>query len=262
MPVQTSVAQTQAIGYAGMRADTSPCDTLSRYNRNGGAIPFGLALVKGSADADAKLPVAGSVRADFIGLAEFTHAYKNYDLSNADGIPNGGMLNLARSGRYLVKVENTVAVGDRAYFRVAANGGNTQLGAWRNDADGVAQVATLTPTAANTTVYSLQIVIDGQVFSYSITSDGTATATEINDAFRALMAADVGFTSLIVASGTTTLILTAVRAGMPFAVTSVGAGVIATVLTTAATATAVYSGFKFTQAASSGGLAVLDLNLP
>lgn len=262
MPVQTSVAQTYALGYAGMRADTSPCDVVSRYNRNGAAIPFGLAMVKGTGDADVKLPVAGSVRADFLGLAEFTHAYKNYDLTGANGIPDGGSLDLARKGRFLVLVEQAVAVGDRAYFRIAANGGNTQLGAWRKDADGVAQVSTVTPTAANTTVYTLQIQIDGQTFVFSVTSSGAATATTIGDQFRAAMAADVGFTALVVASGTTTLILTAVRAGMPFSVTSSGAGVTAAVLTTAATYNAVYSGFRFTQAAGSAGLAILDLNLP
>jgi hypothetical protein len=135
MAVQTSVSTNFGLGFAGMRADTSPCDTLSRFNRNGSAIPFGLALVKGTGDRDVKLPVGGSVAADFLGLAEFTHAYKNYDLAAGLGIPNGGMVDLARKGRYLVQVEVNVAVGDQAYFRIAANGGNTQLGAWRNDVD-------------------------------------------------------------------------------------------------------------------------------
>lgn len=135
MPVQTSVLQSFATGFAGMRADTSPCDVLSAYNREGSALPFGLALIKGTGANDVKKPTGATVAADLLGIAEFTHAYKNYDLSNADGIPAGGMVNLARKGRYLVKVEEAVSVGDTAFVRIAAGAGGTVLGSFRRSAD-------------------------------------------------------------------------------------------------------------------------------
>jgi hypothetical protein len=140
MPVQTSVSTNFGLGYAGMRADNGPCDTLSCYNRNGTAIPFGLALVKGTGDRDVKLPVGGSVAADFMGLAEFTHAYKNYDLASPLGIPIGGMVDVARKGRYLVQVDGTVVAGGPVFMRIAAGTG-TQLGAFRGDADTASCVA-------------------------------------------------------------------------------------------------------------------------
>src|SRR4029077_2660543 len=57
-----------------------------------------------------------------------------------------------------------------------------------------------------------QLVVDGRFYGY--TSDSSATATEICDGLRTAIAADSGAT--VVGSGTSTLILTAVTAGVPF----------------------------------------------
>ena len=135
MPVQTSISQAPVNGYAGMAADDGPKDVLSAYNREGSALPFGLALIKGTGPNDVKKPTGATVAGDLLGIAEFTHAYKNYDLSNADGIPVGGMVNLARKGRYLVKVEEAVLVGDTAFVRIASGAGGTVLGSFRRSAD-------------------------------------------------------------------------------------------------------------------------------
>lgn len=154
MPVQTSVPTAFAVGYAGMRADTSPCDTLSAYNREGSALPFGLALIKGTGPNDVKKPTGATVAADLLGISEFTHAYKNYDLSGTDGIPVGGMVNLAKKGRYLVKVEEAVLVGDTAFVRIASGAGGTVLGSFRKSADTATAISWtgvkfLTAAAAN-----------------------------------------------------------------------------------------------------------------
>lgn len=156
MPVQTSVATSFAVGFAGMRADNSPCDTLSAYNRGLGALPFGLAVIKGTGPNDVRAPIGASVAADLLGIIEFTHAYKNYDLSSpADaGVPVGGMVNLAKKGRYLVKVEEAVLVGDTAFVRIAAGAGGTVLGAFRKSADTATAISWtgvkfLTAAAAN-----------------------------------------------------------------------------------------------------------------
>jgi len=97
------------------------------------------------------------------------------------------------------------------------------------------QKSTGTPTAANSTLYTIQIQgfkeSTGEkvtrVFSY--TSDATATATEIADAFTA----QINLSDLAVtATGGATLVIDA-KAGFPvFQVTNIGPGVISFALTT------------------------------
>jgi hypothetical protein len=98
----------------------------------------------------------------------------------------------------------------------------------------IAQVDTVTPTVANNTTYILSVTPSGgsaQLFVY--TSSGAATATEICDAFRALVNANP---MAVTASGTTTLVLTADVAGVAGGFTTVdaGTGTLGIVLTTAA----------------------------
>ncbi len=86
----------------------------------------------------------------------------------------------------------------------------------------VAQVDTVTPTVVINTTYILSVTPSGgsaQLFVY--TSSGAATATEICDAFRALVNANP---MAVTASGTTTLILTADVAGVAAGFTTVDAG--------------------------------------
>lgn len=78
----------------------------------------------------------------------------------------------------------------------------------------VAQVETLTPTVLNTTLY--KVTINGVDYTY--TSDGTATAAEIVAAILALINADTA--CKMVATGTTTLILTADNDGEGSAVSA------------------------------------------
>ena len=93
----------------------------------------------------------------------------------------------------------------------------------------VAQTFTATPTAANTTVYTL--TIDGIDFSY--TSDGTATVAEIT----AGLVLEINVTQtngnvfVTAVDDTTHVTLTADRAGTAFTVTDTGAGTIALVET-------------------------------
>jgi hypothetical protein len=74
----------------------------------------------------------------------------------------------------------------------------------------VAQVDTITPVAQNTHLYEVIIGIS----NYSYTSDGTATINEIVAGLIALINADID--APCIASGTTTLILTAKAAGIGF----------------------------------------------
>lgn len=75
----------------------------------------------------------------------------------------------------------------------------------------VAQVNTITPTAVNSFLY--EVTINSVVFSF--TSDGSATVSEI---VAGLIAAINAGSEPVTASGTTTLILTADVAGVPFTV--------------------------------------------
>lgn len=79
-----------------------------------------------------------------------------------------------------------------------------------------AQVATLTPTAANTTVYTIALEEDnGKLWAFAVTSDADATATEIVTLFKtAINNTDIPIT----ASGTATLVLTADVVGEGFTV--------------------------------------------
>jgi len=95
----------------------------------------------------------------------------------------------------------------------------------------VLQVSTGTPTAANNTFYSVEILsynTSQQQYVpnvYSYISDSAATATEICDGLRAAINSDPSVN--VVASGTATLVLTGVT-GLPiFTATNVGEGTIA-----------------------------------
>lgn len=75
----------------------------------------------------------------------------------------------------------------------------------------IAQVDTITPTAVNSTIYT--VTVNGIAFSY--TSDASATVSEI---VAGLIAAINAGTEPVTASGSTTLILTADAAGEGFTV--------------------------------------------
>lgn len=83
-------------------------------------------------------------------------------------------------------------------------------------------------------MYGLQVSVGSQDFDFNVLSSGSATATNINDLFRAQMAANAAFSALVTASGTATLILTGVTAGTDFSVYSNGPGVVAIASTTPA----------------------------
>jgi hypothetical protein len=97
-----------------------------------------------------------------------------------------------------------------------------------------AQVATVTITAVNTTLYT--VTINGVSVTY--TSDGSATQAEISAGLQAAILAEPAISGLVVASGTTTLIITSVSPGLPFTI-AVGANLSAAATTANAEAAAV-----------------------
>lgn len=162
------------------------------------------------------------------------------DPNQPDLLPAPGLGAVAYEGAIAMRNVGSVAAapGGQVHVVISVAGGQ-QLGQARADQDGgVAKVITATPTAANDTTYVLTVSFpDNQEFNYTVLSDGSGTATEINDDFRTLMAADAVFTARVVATGTATLILTAQALGEDFTVTDSGPGAWASITDTIEAAT-------------------------
>ncbi len=262
--MQTSFSEKPAAAFAGMLADPNlDSAESSAFNEEASAVPFGVLVKKGTADN--KFQLFSSAAKPF-GLVKHSHAHA----MSGDGVSGsqaGDPTSLLRKGRMWVSVEDAVTAGQPAYARHTSDGGsNTQKGKLRSDGDVSAQqVSTVTPTAANTTLYTINVFADGKLFSYQVTSDGSATATEICDAFRTAMQADAVFDALIGSTGTATLILTGKAAlSAAFQVTDGGSpGDLAVAATTPFAKRAdKIEGSKFLTSTSGAGLAILELNLP
>lgn len=216
-------------------------------------LPFGVGLVKGAADNTCKLPGTAADVFEGASLSSFAHA--NASLAGTLGVPAKDTADVLARGTMWVTAESAVDPTQPVYCRYAANGGNTQLGSFRKDADGAFQVATLTPTAVNATLYTVNV--NGRV--YTFTSSGAATPTNIVAGLTAALNAD---TSLpVVPSGTTTLILTAKVMGVPFSVTADANQAVVATTANAASCFAVPRA-RWLSTALAGALAILELSVP
>lgn len=136
--IQTSVSATMPKGFAGFATDISSESSCINTEASA-AIPFGVVVVGNTASAQltnpqgVKLPTAsGDV---VIGITAWAPVTSNDIDTTNDGLRPGRMMRVVGAGRVLVKVENAVVKDARPFFRITANGGNTQLGAIRADAD-------------------------------------------------------------------------------------------------------------------------------
>lgn len=252
--MQTSYSNDPAIGFAGMRADDRPTEHISRLNGEASAnLPFGVMVKQGASEAKCLLPAASTDK--LLGLVVSDFSIDSAGLASNGAVIPKAMASVARKGAFYVLPEQDVAEGDDVYVRYTAGSGALTVGRLRKDAGGVAQVDTVTPTAANSTGYSLSIA--GR--SYNVVSDASGTATEICDAFRTAINADVD--CLAAATGTATLVLTAKTVGVGF-LTTAGLN-LALVNTTANAAIAKrLLGARWGSTASADASAVLELNLP
>ena len=96
-----------------------------------------------------------------------------------------------------------------------------------------AQVATVTITAQNDTLYT--VTINGVAVTF--TSDASGTQAEISAGLQAAIEAEPSISGLVIASGSTTLIITSRQAGLAFTI-SVGANLSAAATTASAAAAA------------------------
>lgn len=128
--VQTSYLDHAKVAYPGMIFDGVPSAKRSYENAEASvAIPPGVGVTRYS-ELKGKLPAAA---ADFFaGVAIHQHTRNN--VSAQDGYEVGAEVAVLEEGEIYVKAEETVAVGDDVYMRVAVNT-TEQLGAFRKSSD-------------------------------------------------------------------------------------------------------------------------------
>lgn len=252
--MQTSYSNDPAIGFAGMRADSSMgTEHISRLNGEAATnMAVGIVVKQGSSESECLLPSSSSDKLLGLVVSSMDHE------TDADGnfvIEPDCMASIARKGRFYALPEQTVAEGDDVFVRYTAGAGALTVGRLRKDYDGTAQVDTITPSAVNSTLYTLSV--GGRYFQYL--SDASATAAEIVAGFTSVINADSD--CLATASGTTTLILTAKTAGVGF-LTQVGANLALANTTANAAKAKKLDGAKWRSAASADSPAIVELNLP
>lgn len=133
MPVQTSYTAEQAVAFEGQKSNLGLANITSKV-AEGGDIPFGRAIVRGTADNQAKLPTATGQA--FIGITEFTSAWSN----NANDIHLYSQyreMNILDFGEIWVYTEQSVVPGDAVYFRHTADTAPLDVvGRFRKDSSG------------------------------------------------------------------------------------------------------------------------------
>lgn len=129
---QTSVAnQSDTPAFAGMLADSKFSDIVSYIQAEASAeIPFGSMVKHGTLDGDAKALAATSDK--LAGIVVHAHNYAKDTELGTTGLKPKAQLNVLRSGRIWVAVEEAVAVGGAVRTRAVAPG---TLGVFRTTAD-------------------------------------------------------------------------------------------------------------------------------
>lgn len=102
------------------------------------SIPFGILVSLNDNQGEGLIhppQAAGDVTTLLLGIALHTHAIENVLTGAETGYTAGSAVSVLRKGRVYVSVENAVVQNGAVYARHTASGVNTQLGAFRSDAD-------------------------------------------------------------------------------------------------------------------------------
>lgn len=245
-------------------------------NGGGTGLPLGVGVVRGSADGEFAELSATSTANDVVGLlfrTDFNHQQSralSEDPDAIDRVERGRTYSIMEQGRMYAQPEDTVVPGGPVFLRRALTSGAGRVGRFRGTPAGSAQVATVTPTAAE---LDFAILIEwtppGSTDKQSVpllsaNPDGTASQTEICDAFRvaAATAQADGLLAGFAFTGTSTLIITG-PAGESFRVSDIGEGVAAVADTTPADVDAIDVShlFEWESTGSSSALAKLKVKL-
>lgn len=150
MPIQTTYLSEMPAAYEGQRGNFGLVNISSKV-AEAGDIPFGRAVVQGTADNQGKLPTATGQL--FLGISEMTTAWAE----NASGLhlyQQYREMNIIDFGEVWAYTEQSVVPGDAVYFRhTAAASPLDVVGRLRKDAGGgnadlVVGAAWVTTTAA------------------------------------------------------------------------------------------------------------------
>lgn len=261
---QTAYTVAPALAFRGLLGDPND-DKFAIPMSNGAAaaVGFGIMVRRDAANPEDQFDILSAAGQVPLGIPVHTQAQEDPSLADPLGIALLEPASILRRGRIWVPVEAAVVVTDPVYFR-HTTGSGTEIGAFRPDADGAAEVSTLTPNpVVNSINYTVDIRIGDHDYHFEYTADASATATEICDGIRAAMVLDATFTALVVATGTTTLILTAQNVGQLIGIVSSGPGLFDIVETTPPAPTCdLASDAQWLQGAAGAGVALLEINLP
>lgn len=130
--VQNTVSQYPNTRYEGQVDKATVGSNQGRYILKDGNVGFGLAVVQGANDDEVISPTATGQQ--FRGVTVRNLDVNNND-SNVANYEQDKPITFRNMGYITVLTEVAVTKDDAAYFRHTASGGNTTIGAWRNDAD-------------------------------------------------------------------------------------------------------------------------------
>lgn len=117
-------------------------DCVIESKINAAALPAGVFVTRDAADDAVKVPTTtGEVTASGVGFTMLNIAREPVaDGSTTDHAAGKGV-SVVRQGKIWVLTETAMTYGQSVFVRFTANGGNTQLGKVRNDADTANAVA-------------------------------------------------------------------------------------------------------------------------
>jgi len=143
MPQTTYKINTFA-AYPGMLADLVDLEIATGVNAEVTTLPAGImvAYKTGAPTATSQViyPIANASSANGIpaGIVVHTHAADTIGLQTQSTdliFKTGALVGLLRKGNVFVSPEVTVVEGDPVFYRISANGGNNNLGAFTNVSD-------------------------------------------------------------------------------------------------------------------------------
>lgn len=144
MSVQGGNAIEHGAAYAGMAADGQISNDVSKLNKGTTNFPFGFGVVT-DGDDGAKLPVAASTAAQFIGVVK-RELNRAYTASETFGAQAKRDLTVRTSGVIWVTARVAVAKDDPVYL-VVGDGTGTNQGQFSNVIGAAATLAVLIPDA-------------------------------------------------------------------------------------------------------------------
>jgi len=144
MPVQTDYALYTERGFKGQLVDEELHNVTTKIADV--VIPYGTAVVRGSADNGVKIVTASTE--EFVGIALRTLS-GSPESDGAEQYEKKESANILDFGKVYVTCESGCVPGDKVYMRFAAGPGGTVIGALGNSADndGTNDTAVLIPDA-------------------------------------------------------------------------------------------------------------------